>query len=891
MLKKKYVVLTLLMLLAACVPTVGNIGTQIFSQVRAAGDSDEFYVDEDPISDLEIDDVEGNDVVMSLEEIPKVSTFTEDIGGEDAGRIDVSGYENSEKIAQEAGLKVINIENSDAITNEKTTYELTNDGELIESASEFMDTNLKMNGLDDNQGGQSETAGTKVSSAGDMIKVQDGRIIEAEDGIISTLGGYEATKMMYKSVDDAASKTLGTTISGGGFEGTYLGTEISDGKVFFHMIISGYEGYISADDAQIIPSPLIVSQSYYENVDGVWTFKEAVSPLTSTEYKVLPIDDAPEWSREGVKYFSDDGINFEKDNLLRSGSGESRESYSYFQSLPFRSTSNYTGAQYKSFLTKMGKSASQYYNYTNAFVEGQDKEQVNSLLLFAMANHEGAYGTSNLSKLCNNFFGRSAYDSDPSQACKKHDFKSNGATPRDGILSQTLFLQQNYADVDWWGSHGTELGNKSHGMNVVYASDPNWGIGISSNMYSIDNYLGSKENNYYRIYEVTSSQTLYSNNALSAPLKKKPQGSSEQNYKLPRNDSKNFMVVVTDETSSAFKMQIPMAKHSQASGYVQWSDANKGKYPDYDGKFGGSNNYPNYVNQHSASFAAKYSGWSYQTGWYPKKTGSSNTYKIVSNVTAKAPGVGKNGIDIEEEVCNTGKLNVRKEKTYSNGSLIDSKIWTYDCDTGKQVQYHRETYSSTNGKMSYYRHIAYRKTDGKKTYDKTKQYSGTTISTETVYEYDFNTLKEIDFQYLQYKDGKLAYNKRYIHDKNGILSEFSEKKYSGGKLVDTITSTYSTATKVEEKYHREMYDAKSGKMHYYRHIAFRKTDGKKTYDKKKEYSGTVIKNETIYEYDFNTLKEINFEYSRFNNKGSKEYYKRYVHDKNGKLISKTENFY
>src|SRR5699024_8755992 len=109
------------------------------------------------------------------------------------------------------------------------------------------------------------------------------------------------------------------------------------------------------------------------------------------------------------------------------------------------------------------------------FVEAQDKEFVNSLFLYAMANHEGAYGTSNFSNKCNNFFGRGAYDSNPDNACKEYGFSS----ARDGILAQAIFLRQNYLDVDWFGYNGGELGNKSHGMNVSYATDPNWGKNIA----------------------------------------------------------------------------------------------------------------------------------------------------------------------------------------------------------------------------------------------------------------------------------------------------------------------------------------------------------------------------------------------------------------------------
>lgn len=231
-----------------------------------------------------------------------------------------------------------------------------------------------------------------------------------------------------------------------------------------------------------------------------------------------------------------------------------------------------------------------------------------------------------------------------------------------------------------------------------------------------------------------------------------------------------------------------------------------------------------------------------------------------------------------------------KDIEYKLGIILDSKVSKYDCTTGKQFQYHRESRSGSNGQMSYYRHIAYRRADGKKTYDKKKEYSGTTIKNETIYEYDYNTLNEIDFQYTRYSGGKLEYYKRYQHDKNGNLAEFIEKKYSGGKLIDSLSYIYNPSNGIREKYHREMYDASTGKIRYYRHICNRKTDGILTYDKKQEYSGTIIKTETIYEYDYVTGVEIDFQYTRYKN-GKKEYYKRYIHDAFGNLLEKIEDTY
>lgn len=222
---------------------------------------------------------------------------------------------------------------------------------------------------------------------------------------------------------------------------------------------------------QIIPEELLSARSYYTVEDGSWVYYSAIDPLTSTDYDVMSIGSAPASAESGVKYYSDDDENYYTDQLITADATASVSYNSYFQNLPFRSRSTYSASDYHNYLKAKGKTNSEYYNEASAFTKAQDKETVNSLMIFSMANHESAYGTSTYAKACYNFFGRGAIDSDPDKACETYSYK----TATDGILAQALFLENGYFDVLDWRYSGTHVGNKASGMNVKYASDTDWG--------------------------------------------------------------------------------------------------------------------------------------------------------------------------------------------------------------------------------------------------------------------------------------------------------------------------------------------------------------------------------------------------------------------------------
>lgn len=813
-----------------------DTSSEISSAVIESESNSEIKLEESTVEKTQA--IEESTPVLKIENLDaKAKSENLDINlGEDNEKLNVSPYENEAKIEANAGEQSIAVEgiNPKDLTTE-TNYIVNSDGTLTKQSSNKSNTNQN------------------------TITVKNNEIVSTNTGIIQTKNGYDNVNMMYNSIEDAQTKTNGTTISGGAFDGTYYGSEEVDGNYYVHLKISGYEGYMNLEDVQIIPSNLIKSQSYYENIDGVWYYNEAISPLTSTKYTQMPMDTAPDWSVEGVKYYSDDDESFTTDSLMSKTSKSTKsESYTYFQNLPFRSTSNYSGSQYQSYLKYKGFTNSGYYNATNSFVEAQDKNYINSLLLFAMANHEGYYGTSNLSKKCNNFFGRGAYDSNPDNACINFGF----TTARDGILAQGIFLTQNYADVDWFGYHGTEPGNKSHGMNVSYASDPNWGKSLATMMYSIDAYLGGHDNKYYRIYEVKNSESFYTSSSLSSTVKKKTQGGTEQNYYLNRNDGKNPRVVVTGDTGSAFEAQVPMAKNVKGESYCTWTDANKGSYSNYDGWFGGSGTkYSNPVNKNTANFACDYDSWTSQQSWYPKKDAEGNvTYNVINNVSAKIPG-NENGNDsvadqvVKKEYYSNGKLKYIEKK--SSDALKITK--SYYLSNGNQSKYN-ETVKYTNGK----------------TYKSYTRYYHSNNRIKASYDTRFASTGE-----------KTAYFENQYSSNGKHTKQYSRTYYSNGKYSKTEDTRYNSTNGYLISFYDFDYFSNGNKNKVYKRYYNSNNTIKSSYDTRYDSETKKIKN--YFEYQYNSYGKIIKKYKRNYHSNGKYAFSedtRYTHD-DSQLISYT----
>ena len=276
---------------------------------------------------------------------------------------------------------------------------------------------------------------------------------------ISDTAAYYKVKPITANVYSASGEKL-SYISQGSIV-SIDGDEAKDGRL--PVKISGLSGYMNKSDLVAVSSDSEFIPHYA--TDGNYLYHE-LSPYTSI--RVAPHSSS---MAIGKKYFSADGINFENFTA---------ENPFLFRDL--RKPTNYTAEELDKVYSLMNIKGSRLAGKGAIFKEAEERYQVNALYLIAHSALESAWGRSQIAKDKNNFFGIAAYDTTPYDSAKSFDNVDKG------ILGAAKWIRQNYID-----NGRTYLGNKSSGMNVLYASDPYWGEKIASIMMTINSKLGEKD--------------------------------------------------------------------------------------------------------------------------------------------------------------------------------------------------------------------------------------------------------------------------------------------------------------------------------------------------------------------------------------------------------------
>jgi beta-N-acetylglucosaminidase len=256
-------------------------------------------------------------------------------------------------------------------------------------------------------------------------------------------------------------------------------------------------GYVKKSEVKIVPTSEAV-RSHYEVVNG-----DIVHRISNGQKVTGYIyGKAPSFLAKGT-YYSKDNKTF-----------NDQQYYNYFNFLSGRSKTTYTGEDFDNYLRK-AQPNSVMIGLGAKFKEVEEKYNVNALMLFAIAVNESGHGTSTLAKEKNNLFGLNATDNNPF---------GNGLqfnSLEDGIeYAAKVYMDEGYLNAKHgFRYNGGYLGNKSSGMNVMYASDPYWGEKATSYMYRIDKALEAKDMNRYKLAVVTNDTPVTANN-MSYTLKK-----------------------------------------------------------------------------------------------------------------------------------------------------------------------------------------------------------------------------------------------------------------------------------------------------------------------------------------------------------------------------------
>ncbi|MFS8999357.1 glucosaminidase domain-containing protein [Streptococcus infantis] len=239
------------------------------------------------------------------------------------------------------------------------------------------------------------------------------------------------------------------------------GAEVQGGRL--PVKISGLSGYMNKSDLVAVSSDSEFIPHY--TTDGRYLYHE-LSPYASI--RVAPHSSS---MTIGKKYYSADGINFENFTVKNP-----------FLFRDLRKPSNYTAEELDKVYSLMNIKGSRLAGKGAIFKEAEERYQINALYLIAHSALESSWGRSQIAKDKNNFFGIAAYDTTPYDSAKSFDDVDKG------ILGAAKWIRENYID-----NGRTYLGNKSSGMNVLYASDPYWGEKIASIMMRINSQLGEKD--------------------------------------------------------------------------------------------------------------------------------------------------------------------------------------------------------------------------------------------------------------------------------------------------------------------------------------------------------------------------------------------------------------
>lgn len=107
------------------------------------------------------------------------------------------------------------------------------------------------------------------------------------------------------------------------------------------------------------------------------------------------------------------------------------------------------------------------------FIEAQESSGIDALVLFSIASHESAYGTSKIAKMKSNLFGYGAVDTDPMNKAYNYGSGDSADNVRNGILDISNKIGQWYVKNRGQDSL-YKIEHDPDGTGYRYASDTQW---------------------------------------------------------------------------------------------------------------------------------------------------------------------------------------------------------------------------------------------------------------------------------------------------------------------------------------------------------------------------------------------------------------------------------
>ncbi|RSK28558.1 hypothetical protein EJF36_17735 [Bacillus sp. HMF5848] len=329
-----------------------------------------------------------------------------------------------------------------------------------------------------------------VLTDGTQVILENNRVVWAESGLAVAAGTMNDVVNVY--TDEELKKVYTYVVAGTEMKymntiGNAIQVELAN-KVF----------YVDKTKVKVVPTGIPFQQSVYKIVnDGSNLY------LEHFEKGILgyTFGPAPQGLTVGTKLNSFDGIHF----------SDGTEYYQYFQYVPLHTATVYTADDLDRYVAEIDPT-SPLLGLGEALKAAEAEYGVNAMYLLAHAIHESKWGKSSLASNKKNLFGLRAHDDDPLNKADTYETFEDSIMGAAMYISSKYFVPNTLADREANTSgiyHGAYLGNKAGGMNVKYASDPFWGQKIAGRMYEIDERLGLKEYNRFKVGLVYNSEILF----------------------------------------------------------------------------------------------------------------------------------------------------------------------------------------------------------------------------------------------------------------------------------------------------------------------------------------------------------------------------------------------
>ena len=584
---------------------------------------------------------------------------TNSVSGENAIQNDTTNQQNSE---------------TETSVDSKSEEKSLEDREVIGKTT-FVDENGNVKEVEVRDGTTGETynPNARTVSTANMVNFN----CSAADSVI-TYTDYNIGQSGYLSKASAA-------------DAAFLGYE--NGKVKF--MVSGVVGLVDANKVEVVSQGTYYASNYEVNSKGMlYHYISNNVNATGNQGNYNYVGVAPSYLQKGIEYYSYDGhyfytdynvmINDYKNNVRSNSVNANNPYYNYFQYLPLRSKTNYSGAQLTSYLNnKANSSTSKLNNTGDLFVKYQEKNGVNALLAASVAALESGWGKSSIAINKNNLFGLNAADSNPGEAADT--FASVEACISDFTEN---WMSERYLNAEYTSRYrGGYFGDKGSGIFGQYSSDVYEGEKCASIAANMDSGITSADLNYYTIGIKDASSTTYTGLA----VKKEANDSSATLYTTIKNPAYAFIVRKKALNNGYYEVQ------SDSSLTSDRNDVSG------NGEYNFSNNY-GYVKSNSLTIV--------NTGndvTYPSN--SINQAPVITD--AKITNVSKNGYTVTCKVTDDGSLDRVQMPTWSENGDQDDLIWYTATKSGDTYTINVKTSDHKNDTGKYNTHIYAYDSEGK----------------------------------------------------------------------------------------------------------------------------------------------------------------------------------